>query len=264
MPHWYSGYEPRCGWDVVLLRFLALLFVSLAVVGCNELSEFADVEKQVAERMQDEDKKIAALRNVATKVNETEKFNTYFTQCPAASFGKEKSIITTAVKSLMGEDDLDQNLCSLAPELCMSMCLDGDDNGCLSLAQALEGVGTDKQIGVMPGRKAYALACATGSASGCTNRGGGLLNYPTEADPLSQGEDFKRHSCTFALFKLGCDQNDEWGCSMLGQAFGLGQGVAQDKALAKQSLQKACVLDAESEACNYAKQLQGSLFESAD
>jgi hypothetical protein len=246
------------------LRLLFLAFIGLTLVGCNEIGEFANIEEQVKERMEDGAKKIEALRAVAKQVNKSKKFNTYFKQCPAAHFGKEKSLMISTANAILGQEELDQHLCSFTPELCLSICLDGGTDACLSLAQALETVGTDKQIGVIPGRKAYALACATGSGSGCTNRGGGLLNYPTEADPLSQSAAASLYACTFALFQKGCKDDDGWGCVMLGQAYGRGQGVEKDINLSKQSFAKACADDTDDDMCVYAKHLQETLFQPAD
>ncbi len=247
-----------------MLRWFVFALCGMMLVGCNEIEEFTNIEQQIEERIEDESKKLAALKSVAKKVDGHEKFNTYFNQCPAKHFGKEQSLITNVMNVVLGAEELDQHLCSLSPELCLSICLDGDANVCLSLAQALEGAGTHEEIGTTPGRKTYALACATGSASGCTNRGGGLLNYPSEADPLSQNLKSNGYACTFELFKTGCEHNDAWGCAMLGEAYGRGQGAEKNLSVSKQKLTKACVLDAEDEACSYAKQLEETFLQSAD
>lgn len=235
-------------------KLLTVLLITFLLTACDEIQGLVDIEENVKTRMKDPGKKLQALRNTAQKIFKDPQFSTYFNSCPAADFGKKRSSMTLIVNTLVGIDEMDMAFCQVAPEVCMLQCTTGNGEACLELARAFESV-RDK-IGKVPGRMAFALACATGSSSGCTNRGAGMRNAPISGDPMSMLPDEEKYACTFSLFSTACTKNDPWGCSMLGEAYAEGEGTPVDLNLARKHFRAACELAPEDDSCNYAKQLQ--------
>ncbi len=242
----------------VQFSWLIALSAFLVLAGCSEEDEFSDLASKVEERVKDEGKKIAALKLTSGKVMGDERFSKYFNTCPAQHFGTEKSTSVSVVKNVLGEGDVDMEMCLVGSELCLAMCVEGDGEACLSLAYALEEV--KDQIGGISDRMAYGRACAAGSASGCTNRGGGIVNAPMKDDPMSNLPDAQKHACTFGLFDIACSNDDGWGCVMLGDAHAEGQGTVVDYAKAREYFDKACAgADEDDDACNFAASLKKGL-----
>jgi TPR repeat protein len=129
---------------------------------------------------------------------------------------------------------------------CVEACVtDSSPSACRYTARAIEL--SDDPFAMDPAidlsrRQAYALACALGSAQGCTNRGAALRNAARLApDPLSDLDPSLRDLCLHRSFALACDAGSAWGCAMSGQAYHLGEGVERDDAQARTQLQRACV-----------------------
>lgn len=243
------------------MRFLAsasiLLFAGLFILtGCQEVEEMKhlqNIEQKVKERLEDNTKRLEAVRATVKSMDKYPSFEKYLNICPADHFGSEKSRLLDFINNMVMDNEIDQNTCKLMPELCLMMCKDGESEGCLSLAQALESDEDNEGVGALPGRKAYAMACAAGDPSGCTNRGGGMINYPIDGDAMSKLPDDKKHQCTFKLFSVACTNKDAWGCAMLSRAYALGEGTEVNKDAVKTSIESACSEDPEDGACNHAK-----------
>ena len=229
----------------------AIVLASMLLAGCDPSGDETDYDALVEERVNDEEKKIQALRSIVPLIDKDPRFTKHFEQCPASSFGSERDSLTAIVRNTLGSEDLDMFTCSLLPETCFDLCKEGEPDACLGLAQALEDFETE--LGEVPGRKAYAFACAAGSAAGCTNRGGGMQNYPIEGDAMSNLPVEEKAQCHFELFKVGCENDDGWGCTMLGDAYANARGVAVDQQKAREALAKACLPEMNEQSCEYAK-----------
>jgi TPR repeat protein len=105
----------------------------------------------------------------------------------------------------------------------------------------------------------FAMACALGKASGCTNRAAHMRNAAEEGDPLERLSAKAKDRCQFRSFEIACDKNDPWGCAMLGQAHRNGEGVKKSVALARRSYRKSCRLDPEFAACDFSRRALTSM-----
>lgn len=99
----------------------------------------------------------------------------------------------------------------------------------------------------------FSMACALGKASGCTNRGAHLRNAADEGDPLDSLSQEERDRCQFRSFKIACEKSDNWGCSMLGQAYHTGEGAKKNLSRARRYYKKSCKLDPDFAACAFAR-----------
>lgn len=127
---------------------------------------------------------------------------------------------------------------------CLEACQDGEANACYWLAQALQREpGQQRATDTL-----FQRSCKLGVASGCTNRAAAILHL----DPDSKD----KFACTSLTFKLACERDDPWGCTMYGIALSRGQGVNRDLEQAKTALKKACRFDEDDKACVSAKNVR--------
>ncbi len=127
---------------------------------------------------------------------------------------------------------------------CAGDCLDASDgSACLHMARIFEK--DEERRYVMPAREAYALACASGDPSGCTNRGAGIRNVPLDEDALSLRSGEEMAPCLMRSFAIACAAGDAWGCAMERQAHRLGEDGPVDAGTARERLTRACVLSSE-------------------
>ncbi len=130
--------------------------------------------------------------------------------------------------------------CTGAPGACATQCAEADAAACYSLALAVQEVADGPAS-----EKLFLRACELGVVSGCTNRAAGMID-----------EDFE---CSLATFEFTCEQDDPWGCTMLGLFLATGRGVARDVERARAVLAKSCPHGEGDEACSYAKQILSTL-----
>ncbi|MFV0474655.1 MAG: hypothetical protein ACK5MQ_10700 [Pikeienuella sp.] len=124
---------------------------------------------------------------------------------------------------------------------CVDSCLVSQNGtACFAVARLFEI--NDAPEFKMASRRAFALACALGEPSGCTNRSAGLKNAPIPSDDLSQNMSEEMEICLYRSFATACDADDAWGCAMEGQALHLGEGTPPDAHRARLRLQRACAL----------------------
>ncbi|MGF1461591.1 MAG: hypothetical protein ACFB2Z_00185 [Maricaulaceae bacterium] len=124
---------------------------------------------------------------------------------------------------------------------CVKDCVDGHKgSACTSVAQVLQE--HDDETFDQDVRYGFALGCALGSATGCTNRGAGIRNYLTDIDPFMNVDWKTRHVCLVRTFAVACAAGSAWGCSMEGQAYRLGEGVKTDFTKARARFNRACRL----------------------
>ena len=177
-----------------------------------------------------------------------------FARCPAKHFGTRKEDVATRFgKWLAGGVETDADVCLLDPQACFELCETNDGAVCADLARAIEEVdGADPSHAV----RLFAAACEMGNASGCTNRGS-YMRAPRNWDPMKDKPETA--ACAFDLFKLACDRDDEWGCTMQGIVQSEGEGTAVDAATARAALRKSCALAPDFEACTVARSVLSTL-----
>ncbi len=244
----------------MMIKLLFVILTALFLSACDAIQTFTDIDEKVKTRQNDPKQELHALRKTVQKIAEDSRFSTYYKSCPAADFGKIKVSFLSTFYILMRIDEIDID-CQFASEVCALQCTSGDSKACERLARALESA--EDKIGKVPSRKAYALACATGSSSGCTNRGASIRYAPISGDPMSKLPDNEKYACVFSLFSTACASYDAWGCTMLGQAYMEGEGTLVDLVLAHKHFRTSCELYPEGDPCDYAKSLQEG-FEKKD
>jgi TPR repeat protein len=152
------------------------------------------------------------------------------TLCPKDLFGG---------KEIEYRDVIDD--CRISQNKCLKKCLAGDANHCLSLGHVYVDI-EDKPI---YSSALYTRACKLGAVSACTNRAAAIQRFDEEL-----GE-----ACFYGTFRLTCNKNDEWGCTMQGLSLYKGIGAKKDNDEALKVLKKSCALNQENEACSYAKSI---------
>lgn len=179
----------------------------------------------------------AALHRAADRIGAVPDIAALLATCPADAW---LSRADTA-----GGGIWQQAACMRDFDGCVADCVSGNSaTACRTTARAIElsddPYAMDPMIDLSR-RQAYALACALGSASSCTNRGAALRNAGHLApDPLSALARPARDLCLYRSFASACDAGSAWGCAMSGQSYHLGEGVARDDARARVQLLRAC------------------------
>lgn len=153
-------------------------------------------------------------------------------ECPGDLFLKEPNKIVYV-------DYIDA--CSRRSMECLSKCQSGSADHCAGLAFNLQ----QADVPSIYSEKLYALGCAQGLVTACTNRAAGLMRYKPEMK-----------SCSAKTFKLTCSEQDAWGCTMYGLVLFKGIGVTKDNKKALNVLKIGCKHGIEDEACQYAKTLE--------
>lgn len=140
--------------------------------------------------------------------------------------------------------------CKDNPGRCLERCQAEDPSACYALALLTEEYAEPANQGP---QALYLRSCRLGIASGCTNRAANIAEMKPD-DPHAQ-------KCATDTFQKTCDQNDSWGCSMLG--FALYQGIGRPKNIveAEKALRKACETstDKSGPACKNATELMDRL-----
>jgi TPR repeat protein len=130
--------------------------------------------------------------------------------------------------------------CAANPSDCWRLCAQvGSGDACFFLARAFQDLRPNNE---RYSQILFTMACARGTASGCTNRAAGVRNGEYTADPLRNAATPRREACLARSFETACRNNDPWGCAMTGQAFENGEGASRDLARARVSYEKACAL----------------------
>ncbi len=177
-----------------------------------------------------------ALKRVALRVSKQAEWLATARLCPTEVIPKRAS------------EDFGENECRVALEACLSRCESGDGNSCYWLAYEAQqgGLGSETHSPL------YQRSCSLGVISGCTNRAAEIRSSKPN-DPDAQ-------KCTAQTFRLACDLDDPWACTMFALQLSRGEGVARDDALALRVLQKSCVYGDDDPACRNAKELKAQLL----
>lgn len=199
------------------------------------------------------------LDGAAAVLDRAEGIDALMLACPADVFGERQSWWSGLFGAAAG---LGLEACRDDPAGCARLCAaDGSGETCFSLARLFETEGGGGSATELLSRKAHALSCALGYPAGCTNRGGGIRNYPLPGDPWAQQPLAQVESCLLRSFDLACTEADSWGCAMLGQAHELGQGTLADPGLARDAYRRACALvdDPEFSSCAFSRRALATL-----
>lgn len=191
----------------------------------------------------------AQAQAIATSMDENTPLVQNYELCPADVFGRNVPFW----RAWMDRTKLSYTFCEQEPDQCMSNCLTwSNPDYCFGLAQAFafnkQHLFTHRYSGMM-----YSMACALGKAAGCVNRAAGIRNVGQADNPFG-GKDLQtKELCEFRSFTIGCEQGDAWGCAMLGQSYGNGEGTAKDPARARHFYDRSCEINPDFVACDFAK-----------
>ncbi len=200
----------------------------------------------------------AEARSVAAAINKDRRLGHMLRQCPADVFGKRQATARVS-RAATGS----KASCEANPAACFRACIQAaDGDACLRLAHTFQG--HDEVVRPLHAETLFTLACASGEGSGCTNRGAGIRNGDFAGDPFKRKPDHVQESCQYRSFKIACEQDDAWGCAMLGQSYEYGEGTRGNAALARAAYEKSCRLAPDFEACDFAKPRLEDLAKSRD
>lgn len=164
--------------------------------------------------------------------------------CPADIFGSGKGFWS----SFIDNPEFDIEDCAQDPHGCYRHCFEArNENACFSLARTLQD-NTEEKFS-RHWEAMFAVACAMGSAGGCTNRGAGIRNGGYADDPFTGKPEDLRDGCLFRTFEKTCLADDPWGCTMHGMSFQYGEGVKADPEVAREFYLRSCALEPDFEAC---------------
>lgn len=169
--------------------------------------------------------------------------------CPADIYRSKAAFWVGQIDSF----DIAVSECEADPFGCHQACFQGlNENACFSLALAFQynsGEEFSRYWEAM-----FARACAAGSAGGCTNRGAGIRNGGFADEPFDNISYEARERCMFRTFQSSCQAGDAWGCAMHGQSYHYGEGVPANAGKAAEFYRKACDINPDFAACDYAKE----------
>lgn len=169
--------------------------------------------------------------------------------CPAEAFGR--------IKGRSGSRFDEAIYCAHAPVACAQNCL-AHDSAAYCIGLALYFSANEDVVAPLQTLRLFALACAEGEPSGCTNRASIIRDTQTSGDPFLEVGPQAKASCEHRGFALACAKEDSWGCAMLGQSLAAGEGTTPDPAAARRAWTRACTISEKSgqpefPACLFAK-----------
>ena len=181
----------------------------------------------------------AELARVAERLLEVPGADDLMTRCPADI---QDSLQSRRVLPVRG-GAVTETSCAADLGRCAEACIDGrSGEACTWTAFILEMRDDALTEAALHG---YALGCAKGDPSGCTNRGANIRNAARPFDPLSLRPREENASCLYRTFAAACAADDAWGCAMSGQTYALGEGTARDPEAAARLYRRACTLSGE-------------------
>ncbi|MCO6392291.1 hypothetical protein GTW25_14760 [Aliihoeflea aestuarii] len=171
-----------------------------------------------------------------------------YAQCPADIHATQRSLW----RFIVPDESLSDAVCEEATMSCYERCTQSAAGGaCFSLARVIQRRGGED--GSPYHQQLFARSCANGFAAGCTNRGAGIRNGDHRGDPFADLERGTVEACLYRSFKVACEGDDPWGCTMHGRSYQSGEGVAQDGEQAARHFRRACNLSPNGEACRNAR-----------
>jgi len=137
--------------------------------------------------------------------------------------------------------------CSNDMQLCLNKCIKGSANHCYGLANNMQSEKWKKVYS----ERLFSMSCEQGLITACTNRAAGIMRFNPE-----------RKECYAKSFKLTCNKNDAWGCTMYGLVLSRGIGLKKNQKLALKVLKTGCIYGTDDEACKYAKAIEEDISNS--
>lgn len=198
-----------------------------------------------------DDAPTARYREVMRALDMNPEVKEHHRACPGEIFLTKQPFWYGLVDPLVEMDS-----CRANPGQCLANCLEGrNENACFSLARSIQDLPEDRGDYA---QMLFAQACAVGGAGGCTNRAAGIRNGGYPRDPFHAVEPGERDLCLLQTFHVTCSEEDAWGCTMLGQAYEMGEGAAPNKKYARQFYRMACMIAPDFAACEMAtERLEG-------
>ncbi|MEF3367041.1 sel1 repeat family protein [Methylocystis sp. 9N] len=229
----------RCVHHALMLATAALLLSAGSALAEEKRESFNAANARTATAAMDRDEALLAASRL----------------CPADAFGKS---VARRARPPSGESAGSAD-CATHPEKCYRACVAGGPEHCFRLALAFQ----ENEDVVAPryAQRMFSMACALGEAAGCTNRAAHMRNGADEGDPLKALSQPEKDRCQFRSFKIACAKNDNWGCAMLGQAYSEGEGVRKNVKRARRYYLKSCRLDADFDACAFARRARKQRLE---
>lgn len=203
----------------------------------------------VSSRAQDDTEKATSdIDAIERLVLESAEIQSHYAVCPASIAKKARPLWRIFWSS--ADWSIDQ--CGDDVDSCQQDCLTGqNENACFALARVLENA--EPVASPHVAQMLFAQACAIGSRGGCTNRAAGIRNGQYEGDPMLAAPAGTLPGCYFDTFTISCSDGDAWGCAMLGQSYQFGEGVEKSDAEARRHYSRACEINANFPACDFAK-----------
>lgn len=188
------------------------------------------------------------LDRIGRLVRESAGIQSHYSVCPASAAKKARPFW----RALWQSPDWSIEQCGGKTDACQRDCLTkSNENACFALARVFE----EAKPAVSPhiAQMLFAQACALGSRGGCTNRAAGIRNGSYDGDPMLAEQPDALDICYFKTFSISCGDGDAWGCAMLGQSYQFGEGTEKDGAAARRHYTRACEINAEFPACDFAR-----------
>lgn len=145
----------------------------------------------------------ASLAEAGARVLSVEGMDSLFASCPADIWRTRGA----SLRERLMPGSWTLRSCLRDFDDCVSACTDrGSGIACRRVARVIEVHGMPD--GDLARRRAYALSCALGDPSGCTNRGANIRNAAVVADSASQVGRETRDLCLFRTFEIACAADD--------------------------------------------------------
>lgn len=228
-----------------MARLLRLISMIVLLVGLTSASAPPAVDPAIHE---------AQLRAIGRQIDRNAEIRAQYKSCPGdIAFRKKPQNPVAGVRGI-GTEACDKDIGA-----CYRKCVAGrNGSACYRLGLAFEH--NEATVFQNHAQMLFAQGCALGDEAGCTNRASGIRNGAFDGDPMLKRDGKDLDQCYFKTFQLSCVPGNPWGCSMLGQAYALGEGVERDMSKARTYFQMACKGDPAFEACTFAQRyLDGSL-----
>ena len=220
----------------ILAASAALLFGATVVTAAGRSGEVTENDRQ------------GVLDIVGAQTEANDEIQSHYKVCPA-------EIANTARpfwRVLFPGEDISRESCGEDIKACYRTCMEeGNAAACLALGYTLEAA--SPVISPLWSQMLFAQACAAGSSGGCTNRAAGIRNGQLDGDPILKAEPDELRGCFLRTFALTCNEDDAWGCTMLGQAYQFGEGALPDVSAAKRFYEKSCAISENFSACDFAR-----------
>ncbi|MBP1857376.1 TPR repeat protein [Rhizobium herbae] len=220
----------------ILAASAALLFGVTVAVAAGRPGKVTENDRQ------------GVLDIVAAQVEANDEIQSHYKVCPAEIANAARPFW----RELFPGEDISRESCGEDIKACYRTCMEeGSAAACLALGYTLQAA--SPVVSPLWSQMLFAQACAAGSSGGCTNRAAGIRNGQFSGDPMLNAERDHLRGCFLRTFTLTCNEDDPWGCTMLGQSYQYGEGAPADRGAAKRFYEKSCAISDDFPACDFAR-----------